>query len=70
MTMEAVAIVATGLFAGSALGVSINEFPGYEGIDIQAARKQFTVTFKGIATSQVTHAKKLLSLWGDNCESS
>jgi hypothetical protein len=51
--MEAIPILTSGLFAGSALAVSINEYPYWKGVDPKAALKQFCVTFKGIAAAQV-----------------
>jgi len=51
--MEAVPVIASGLFAGAALSISIGEQPARELIDPQHAQKHFQNSYKKIAVSQV-----------------
>jgi len=51
--LEAVPVVAAGLFAGAALGITIGDHPARECIDAQHAREHFKVSFKRIAGPQV-----------------
>ena len=51
--LEIVPVVATGLFAGAALGISIGDQPARECIDAQHAREHFKEFYKRIAKSQV-----------------
>ena len=51
--LEIVPVVASGLFAGAALGISIGDQPARECIDAQHAREHFKEFYKRIAKSQV-----------------
>ena len=54
--LEAVPVVAAGLFAGAALGITIGDHPARECIDAQPAREQFKEFYKRIAGQQVRHS--------------
>ena len=54
--LEIVPVVATGLFAGAALGISVGDQPARECIDPQAAREQFAESYKRVAKTQVGYA--------------
>ena len=51
--LKIVPVVATGLFAGAALGISIGEQPARELIDEHHARHHFDESYKRMAMSQV-----------------
>lgn len=53
MVLEVVPVIATGLFAGAALGVTVGEQPARELLDAQHAKKHFLESYQRIAVSQV-----------------
>lgn len=54
--LEIIPVVATGLFAGAALGISVGDQPARECIDPQPAREQFKESYRRVAKSQVRDA--------------
>ena len=52
--LELVPVMATGLFAGAALGITIGDQPARECIDPQAAREHFKEWYPRIAKPQVS----------------
>ena len=50
---EIVPVLATGLFAGAALGITVGDQPAREEIDAQHAREHFKESYKRLAKLQV-----------------
>ena len=57
--MEAVPMIASGLFAGAALSVSIAEHPARQDIDPEQAVRQFKKSYKQIAPLQVDRSSSI-----------
>jgi hypothetical protein len=51
--LEVVPVIATGLFAGAALGITVGEQPARELLDAQHAKEHFMESYRRIAVSQV-----------------
>lgn len=65
--LEIVPVMATGLFAGAALGITIGDQPARECIDPQAAREHFKEWYPRIAKPQVGDGAMLqLATFSDN----
>ena len=58
--MQIVPVVASGLFAGTALGISIGEHPAREVMDAEHARVHFDESYARVSKSQVPLSACLL----------